>query len=209
MLFRATNSWLCCHDDLQGSPLEFEWSKPKLAQLQLDDTERARVFQKLAAEGMLLLTKQAELNKDKMCAMAEALCAHIEDITRQGQRGGAMWEEGVAEVNEIMRFWLMLLKPAAPVCLNILNSVMDANGGNKLLVQHAVQQSSFLHGLETQVRKSVVAHASLGPEVEKAVKDLEDGPGQERILQIIDKLPVYKDALRQGLRMRVIDRLFS
>eukprot|EP00971_Amphidinium_carterae_P328552 6460499-Amphidinium_carterae.1 len=139
---------------------------------------------------MLLLAKHAETNASKMGEMATALHAHIDTCMKSDHKQSAIWEEGLTEASEIMQFWMMLLKPTVHVNMSVVSSIMDANGGNKLLVQHAVQQSTFPHGLVTQVRKSVVAQASLGPEIEKAVKDLEEGAAEQRVLDIIDKIPV-------------------
>ena len=96
--------------------------------------------------------------------LARSLKQHLQECAKESP--GAVLAACLTEVHDVLDFFLALLDLSTPVRLSALNAVMTSRSGSRLLVQ--LQK-------EARARASVVAQASYGSAITKAIEKVRIG----------------------------------
>ena len=164
--------------------------------LDLPEQDLARHFLKASVHALVTVAAQKGGSAERIIlAMALALKQHLQQHTNENP--GAVLAASLSEVHDVLDFFLALLDLTAQVRLSALNAVMTSRTGSRLLVQQVVSQSPPLLAKEARARASVVAQASYGSDISKAIDKVRCGKPKD-FEEILEQIPVWRDALREG-----------
>ena len=189
---------------------KFDPKKPTLKECAFQDIGAGKVFLKLAvSDGLVPLVMGGERDLKAATAWAEMLAASPSNHATQGPVLAAALGEAVTCSKAV----LTLVNPAAHA-LTDLDQVMSAREGIKQLLRQTISQSQWYRHAEQELRKCEVAHASMGPKLEKLKRELDDHMQKQTLepdflKQAFTDVAVWRSALREGTTDAILGDLLK
>ena len=194
--------------DLSEAPADhgFDFDKPRLSDVEEEASEKAAALMKFFVTDSLLPL----LDKGSQGAGATLRwCNRVLQQFSSRSPQDLFLQESYKEVCSMAKCMIALLDMNVFNTIGSIadvNSVMNAKFGQKYVLAEALRQNGLYADLEKVCRQCDVALQTMRPEMSSAMQSIEKGTD---FVQIIEKIPSWRDALRPGFTKALEDALLA
>ena len=182
-----------------GAGAVFAWEVAKIATTDLDEVEKAKLYQKLVTDAYVRLIHRGAEAMPMITELSKALMEMLDEVKASGKLG-MVGSAALQESRQITTVMMMLAGNVKP-CSRTIDGVWQAraSAGTSMTqkLRNALAHSAFWREKEKKARSYAVAAQTLQPEIDKL--DLANTTFDELVTRVVPRIPVWEEGLLPGL----------